>query len=180
VLNLVVAAVAAVVLRTRQIGSHLRVLLVLLVAFSGLWGAGYCIFSAVTDTGDLAFTWHDLGLRPAPIWRLAMGIVGIVLYRIILRYVSDFLPKGVPLLLAYCAAGTVACVSVLLAHGPVLPALQEAAQEGLLAPVGLLVTALWRPQSSPVVLQPSAIAVGAGILTTLAFWFTLGRGFPAS
>jgi hypothetical protein len=100
--------------------------------------------------------------------------------RLICRYVSDFLPKGVPLLIAYCAAGAVGCVSVLPAHGPVLPALQEAAQEGLLAPIGLLFIAFRRPQSSPVVLQSSAIALGAGSLTTLVFWFTLGRGFPAN
>jgi len=177
--NLCVAAVFSLAAR-RSRHATARTAFALVAAFNGLWGAGYLIFSAVTDTGDLAFVVRDLVLRPVWAWRLGMGLAGLWLYGIVLRSVAPCLPNGMPLLAAYCAAGGVACLSVLFYSGAVLPALKDAAQEGLLAPLGLLFVAFSR-RPSPVLLPPSSrTIVLAGAIVVLAFWLTLGRGYAAA
>ncbi|WP_369935975.1 hypothetical protein [Xanthomonas tesorieronis] len=177
--NLCVAAVfGAAAHRSRH--ATARTVCALVAAFNGLWGAGYLIFSALTDTGDLAFVVRDLALRPAWVWRLGMGLAGLLLYGIVLRSVAPCLPKGRPLLAAYCAAGGVACASVLFYPGAVLPALKDAAQESLLAPLGLLFVALSRRASPVLPPASSRIIVLAGAIVVLAFWLTLGRGYAAA
>ncbi|WIH05380.1 hypothetical protein KHF85_02365 [Xanthomonas translucens pv. graminis] len=61
-------------------------------------------------------------------------------------------------------------ISVLFYPGEVLPALKEAAQESLLAPLGLLFVAFCRRPSRVLPPPSSRTAV-------LAFWLTLGRGY---
>ncbi|CTP91656.1 putative membrane protein [Xanthomonas translucens pv. phlei] len=77
-----------------------RTAFALVAACNGLWGAGYLIFSAITDTGDLAFVARDLVLRPAWAWRLGMGLAGLWLCRSVVRNVAPCLPNGMPLLAA--------------------------------------------------------------------------------
>jgi len=176
--NLCVAAVFALAARrSRHVTA--RTACALVAAFNGLWGAGYLIFSAVTDTGDLAFVVRDLALQPAWAWRLGMGLAGLWLYRLVVRNVAPCLPNGMPLLAAYCVAGGVACISVLFYPGEVLPALKEAAQESLLAPLGLLFVAFSRRPSRVLPPPSSRTVLLAGAIVVLAFWLTLGRGYTA-
>lgn len=177
--NLCVAAVCAVAAH-RSRHATARTAFALLAAFNGLWGAGYLIFSAATDTGDLAFVLRDLGLHPAWAWRLGMGLAGLWLYSAVVRNVAPHLPNGMSLLAAYCVAGGVACISVLFYPGAVLPALKDAAQEGLLAPLGLLFVALSRRPSQVLPPPSSRPVMLAGAIVVLAFWLTLGRGYAAA
>jgi hypothetical protein len=177
--NLCVAAVFALAAR-RSRHDTARTAFALVAAFNGLWGTGYLIFSAVTDTGDLAFVVRDLALRPAWAWRLGMGLAGLWLYGAVWRNLAPFLPKGRPLLAAYCTAGAVACLSVLSYQGAALPALKEAAQEGLLAPLGLLFVAFSRHPSRVLPPASSRNVMLAGAIVVLAFWLTLGRGYAAA
>lgn len=190
-MSLAVAAIAAIVLRRRRLISsqsltqdaNSTVFSALLLAYSGFWGAGYFIFSAATNTGDWAYVLSGLSLEPRWLWRLGMGIIGVWLYVMIFRMASPFLPKGKPLVVAYFAAGLVACLSVFFYHGPALPALREAVQESMLAPLGLLLIALDRPavkNSRPPLVPPlvgfSSTWVAASIVMIIIFWFSLGRG----
>lgn len=174
--NLCVAAACILAARRRRADTP-RLALALIAAFNGLWGAGYLLFSAVTNDGDLAFVLRDLALQPAWAWRLGMGLAGAWLYLQVLRAIAPWLPKGRPMLAAYATAGTVACVSVLFHAGPVLPALREAAQEGLLAPIGLVVVALSRRSRAPLPLPSSRATVVVAVLVVATFWLTLGRGY---
>jgi len=175
-MNFAVAAVAALGLRRGSRSPSLTAFLGLLLAFSGFWGAGYLLFSALTNDGDPAFVVRDLPLQPVWLWRLGMGVVGVWLYALILRHSAKFLPRGRPLLAAYGAAGLVGCLSVLFYQGPTLPALKEALQESLLGPVGLLLAARAAPAPG---LHPvpysRGIVVAGGVITAL-FWLVLGRG----
>ncbi|UKE69844.1 hypothetical protein K8O61_01830 [Xanthomonas cerealis pv. cerealis] len=64
--------------------------------------------------------------------------------------------------------------------GEALPILEEAAQESLLAPLGLLLVALSRHPSRVRPPPSSLTVVLAGAIVVLTFWLTLGRGYTAA
>ncbi|UYK81154.1 hypothetical protein NG829_02205 [Xanthomonas sacchari] len=68
-------------------------------------------------------------------------------------------------------------MSVLFHAGPVLPALREATQEGLLAPIGLVVIALSRRSRAPLPLPSSRTTIAVTVVVVATFWLTLGRGY---
>ncbi len=175
-MNLCVAAVSAIALSRNKQNTTFTVFFGLLLAFSGFWGAGYFIFSAITNTGDLAFAIRDLSLEPSWLWRFGTGIVGFWLYAIVLRKASTSLPKGKPLVAAYCVAGVVACLSVIFYRGSSLLALQDVARESLLAPIGLLIIAFARPPSQTFFIPFSRVIVVSSAATVVVFWLTLGKG----
>ena len=179
-MNLAVAALAAATLPHTPMPSTRAVFLGLLLAFSGFWGAGYCIFSAVTDSGDLAFVLRDLSLQPRWLWRVGMGLIGLFLYRAIRKKAATVLPNGVPLIAAYCTVGAVSCLAVLFYQGPQLAALRESAQESLLAPIGLIFGEFGKPASRPYLAPASPAIIAVSVVVTVVFWFTLGRGFYGS
>jgi hypothetical protein len=183
-MNLAVALGAAMALRhnSRQASASSRTLLAFLLAFNGFWGAGYFIFSGVTNTGDWAFVLRDLSLDPRWLWRIAMVSTGVWLYGLTLRLVAPILPRGRPLVAAYLAAGIVACTSTIFYVGATAPAMLEAAQESLLSSVGLLYLAFARPQP-PATLAPvlpaSRRLQALGLVVVSVFWLTQGRGYQA-
>ncbi|MFT4246879.1 MAG: hypothetical protein QM581_02420 [Pseudomonas sp.] len=182
-MNLVAAGLSALAVRRCSQSSHARVFWALLLAFSGLWGAGYSIYSAIADTGDLAFVLRDLSLEPKWIWRIFLGISGIVLYRLIISNARDFLPRDRPLYLAYFSAVAVACISVLFYQGPILPALKVAALESAVAPIGLLLSGsrqkVMIPSDDPG-FPASRIILALSVFITVIFWLTMGRGIYGS
>ena len=180
-MNLAVALGAAMMLRRNQ-GSAARTFLALLLSFNGFWGAGYFMFSGITNTGDWAFVLHDLSLEPRWLWRVAMVATGAWLYGVVLRHVAPFLPRGRPLVAAYLAAGVVACASTLFYAGARAPAMLEAAQESFLASLGLLYMALARPRPPSLalpVLPGSRRLQVLGLGVVALFWLTQGRGYQA-
>ena len=182
-MNLALGAICWIVLcRWPSLSPNWRLFLVFAMAFNLFWGAGYFIFSAVTNTGDWAFVLRDLGLQPNWLWRCLMGAIGVVAYSRSIRLTALRLPSGTPLLVPYLVAGIVSCLAALCFDGPTLPALREAAQESFGASVGLLVLAYRtstrsEPTSSIVFISYNTGWILTSTLATLAFVVTLGRGF---
>ena len=90
-----------------------RLFLVLAMAFNLFWGAGCFILSAVTNTGDWAFVLRQLELEPVWVWRLAIGALGIFIYRRAMRLLASQLSAGTPLVVPYLVTGTFSCVAAL-------------------------------------------------------------------
>ena len=159
-----------------------RLFLVLTMAFNLFWGAGYFVFSAITDTGDWAFVLRGLALQPRPLWLFLMGALGVCLYYCSMRLVAARLPAGTPLVVAYLTAGAVSCLAVFFFNGPVLPALREAAMESFGAAVGLLLlarrTSTLRDSVAEMVVARSNGWIFASASAMLAFVAILGRGLP--
>ena len=181
-MNLIVGVVCWLLARSRPLASLSRLFFVLAMAFNLFWGSGYFIFSAVSNTGDWAFVLRDLSLQPLWLWRLLMGVLGLVLYVVSARVVATYLTPGTPLVWPYLVAGAVSCVAALFFIGPVLPALRDAARESLGSNVGLLVLAylgLKQAYSSP---PQSFVAFSKrwlifSALVTILFFLVLGRGY---
>ncbi len=182
-MNLVVAAMAMWLMR-RLRSPGARTFAALAAAFNAMLGAGYLVFSAVTDHGDWAYVLRAFPAVPNGVARLLIGLLGAWLYRGALRATRPCLPRGAPLAWAWVGGGLVESASVLLFAGPALPALREAVQESLLASVGLLYLAFAgssSAQAAPVPVEGARAGwwwVGLGVL--LVFLVTLGPGFRAA
>lgn len=182
VMNLMVGAACWLWLKSWSTPSpQWRVFLVLTMALNLLWGAGYFVYSAVTDSGDLAFVLRDLALQPHSLWLSLMGVLGVCLYYGSVRLVASQLPPGIPLLTAYLAAGGVSCIAALFFSGPVLPALRDAAFESFGAASGLLFLARRiSGQDVPAALEAIVVRgngwVAASVSAVVVFIATLGRG----
>jgi hypothetical protein len=180
-MNLIVGVVCWLLARKRPLISQSRLFFVLAMAFNLFWGAGYFIFSAVTNTGDWAFVLSGLSLEPQWLWRLLMGALGIVIYVRSIRVVATHVPPGTPLVWFYIVAGVVSCVAVLFYAGPTLPAVREAAQESFGANVGLLFIAYRKSKQPHTLPSPSLVAHSSAwllssALVTILFLLVLGRG----
>jgi len=180
-MNLLVGAACWSLARNRPPTSLSRLFFVLAMAFDLFWGAGYFIFSAVTNTGDWAFVLRDLSLEPRWLWRLLMGALGVVIYVRSARAVAAHLPPGTPLVWPYLVAGVVSCVAALFYAGPVLPAVREAALESFGAAVGLPLLAYRGSKQARASPSPSLVAHSNGwllfaALVTMLFFLVLGRG----
>jgi hypothetical protein len=151
------------------------------MAFNLFWGAGYFIFSAVTNTGDWAFVLRDLSFEPRWLWRLLMGALGVVLYVLSTRAIGIHLPPGTPLVWPYLVAGVVSCVAALFYAGPTLPAVHEAARESFVSAGGLLYLAYHSSRQARGSPLPILVAHSNGwllfsALVTILFFLVLGRG----
>jgi hypothetical protein len=180
-MNLIVGSACWLFARRRPLASSSRLFFVFAMAFNLFWGAGYFIFSAVTNTGDWAFVLRDLSLEPRWLLRLLMGALGVFIYIRSAQAVATYLPPGTPLVVPYLVAGVVSCVAALFFTGPVLPALREAERESLGASVGLLFLAYYRSKQARASPPPSLVAHSNGwllfsALVTLLFFLVLGRG----
>lgn len=182
-MNLVMGAAFWAMARGRPAASASRMFFVLAMAFNLFWGAGYFVFSSVTNRGDWAFVLRGLALEPRWLWRALMGILGLFLYVRFLRAIAACAPAGLPFAMAWLVAGTISCLAALCYPGPTLPALREAAQEGFGAAVGLLFLARWQSARSPVE-SPAAASISTAWLIVCAaivvlFVLLFGRGVVA-
>ena len=180
-MNLIVGAACWLLARKRPLASHTRLFFVLAMAFNLFCGAGYFIFSAVTNTGDWAFVLRDLSLEPRWLWRLLMGALGAVIYVRSARAVAAHVPPGTPLVWPYLVAGVVSCVAALCYAGSALPAVREAAQESFGAAIGLPILAYRNTKQARTPPSPVLVAHSNGwllfaALVTMLFFLVLGRG----
>jgi hypothetical protein len=183
--NLIVAGFTALAVSRYAHTARARVLGALILAFNAMWGAGYLVYSACTNDGDWAFVLRDLDARPLWLWRILFAGIGFWIYLKAMGFIAPHLPSGALLLSAYIAAGAVALGSVMLNPGSLLPALLTAAEESLLASVGLLYLALARRDRF---LDREALAgeparpwlVTLGLLLVAVFLLSLGRGYSAA
>jgi len=180
--NLIFGICCVVLARRHPQFSQARLFLVLAAVFNLLWGTGYFIFSAVTDTGDWALVLRGLSLQPIWLWRCLMGALGLILYIWSTRTATSLLPRGTPLVGPYLVAGVVSCSAVFFFAGPLLPALRAAAQESLGSGVGLLIVACRGRRLAdvrPTQFRPAS-TVGwlvVSIVVLSLFFLLLGKGF---
>src|SRR3954469_9700508 len=104
IMNLAVAGLAWLTFARSTPSSTLRLFAIFVFAFNALWGTGYFIYSAVLDTGDLAFVWRVNPLAAPWLWRLVLGGVGVFLYSRAMRVMAPLLPPKLPVLLVYFSA----------------------------------------------------------------------------
>ncbi|WP_051378725.1 hypothetical protein [Derxia gummosa] len=121
-------------LRVRRWSPAATLALELGVAFNLLWIAGCLLWSAIAGRSDFAFAIR-MAADGAPGARGLLALAGVMLGRFTLRRLT--LSRAMARL-AWLAAGTACCVSVLLCAGPLLPLLREAALEGFGAMAWLL------------------------------------------
>jgi len=180
VLNLAVAGLAWLALARCTLSSTMRLFAIFVFAFNALWGTGYFIYSAVLDTGDLAFVWRDNPEVPAWLWRASLGAVGIFLYSRAMRSMAPRLPPRLPVLIVYVSAGVLAVASVTLARTDFFAAAREALAESVLASAGLAYLAL--TDGKPRALSTTAVSPIAGwfamacVPIIAVFLLSLGRG----
>lgn len=181
-MNLLVALAAYLAIVSRKLSLASNAMLALIVAFNAFWGSGYFVYSAAFNTGDLAYVLRDLNAQPRAIWRIAMGLAGIIIYITSLRYVAKFLPRGRALFAAYVASGVTACLSVACYSGPLVPALREAILESLVASAGLVYLSWLRRDAELDAITIASAFTGKYFTSSVAvvlatFIATLGRGF---
>jgi hypothetical protein len=166
-----------------------RLLLILVLAISLYWFAGYLLFSAVKNDGDLYFVAKDLIGTPNIPERLLAGAIGVLMYGQAMRAVgaaaSPFAsadepdrPRGL-LRLAWFAATLSACVASLFYAPDRLEATHQAALEVGLAAFPLLAHPYAKPRAGAPVegaIERSWPWVGGSLLMFAAFVATLGRG----
>jgi hypothetical protein len=190
-MNLAVGATLWTFLRTRRVTSlHWRLFLVLSMAYNLFWAAGQMMLNAATNGGDAVFALRGWALAPLSLWRGGLAVAGLALYLLALRGVAARLPRGLPLLVPYLAAGVLACAATLCFAGGVTPSIfREGIEEGFGTGIGLLLAGRFArnaentiaPRSAPEADDvPRSVGwIATSVVVTLAFLLTLGRGVAA-
>ena len=189
--NLLAALLAWIALGRMNPGAaRTRLFAVLVLAISAYWFAGYLLYSALKNDGDLYFVAVDLVGRPSVAERLAAGVVGVVLYGQAMRAVggaaSAFAGDGDParpsrlLRLSWFAAAICACIASLFYAPDRMAATHQAVLEVGLAALPLLAHPFIRPTAGPVAAPVSRSWpwIGGSLLVFAIFVMTLGRGLP--
>jgi hypothetical protein len=180
VMNLAVAGLAWLAFSRFALSSTMRLFAIFVFAFNAMWGTGYFIYSAVLNTGDLAFVWRAYTVAPEWLCRVLLGGVGVFLYSRAMRAMAPRLPPRLPVLLIYFSVGMLAVVSVTLARIDLLAAIREALAESLLASAGLaylaLVSAKSRAANTSAAPPISGWFTMAAVPIIVAFLLLLGRG----
>ncbi len=114
-----------------------------------------------------------------------MVFAGIVLYFRSVTLSATYLPRGVPLVWCYVAAGATSCLAAVFFSGSVLPAMKESVKESFGSGIGLLWIAFWRARrsesSESAILLPESVAwMMVAFLVTIVLITTLGRGLIRS
>ena len=157
--NFMMGLVSLLVLRGRQRGTTLHLVLALSVAFNMFWVAGELLMSAVVARDDFAYAARMFGAAQIPV-RVIFGAAGIGLATTTCRLMGrQGLPRSA-LLLAYWVTGLAVCTSAVFYAGPIKPALREAALESFGA-----MAWIWCVRPGP----PSSDA-GAKPVHTAALW----------
>jgi hypothetical protein len=148
--NLALALVTWLALRSfRARPVQLKFFLWLVMAFSLFWAFGYLIFCGATGRGD----WMALiaGTRMLAIGRVLFVLIGIALYRFLIRLLASELRKIIPgsesntrgrlsrlIWLSYIFGGLIACAGAILDPRGAIEILKSGALSSFAAAVGLL------------------------------------------
>jgi hypothetical protein len=149
--NLALALVTWLALRSfRARPVQLKFFLWLVMAFSLFWAFGYLIFCGATGRGD----WMALiaGTRMLAIGRVLFVLIGIALYRFLIRLLASELRKIIPgsesntrgrlsrlIWLSYIFGGLIACAGAILDPRGAIEILKSGALSSFGAAAGLLV-----------------------------------------
>jgi hypothetical protein len=168
--------------------TRMRLLLLLTMTISIFWFAGYLIYSAVLNDGDLYFVAHDLFGKPGLALRTGAVAVGVALYwagiqamRSTMRISYDASRARQLLWQSWLAASLSGCVAALAYAPDRLGAMGQAALE---------IGAACLPMLGPVAEGPARVSldtgkigrswgwIGVSLLVFVLFVVTLGRGMP--
>jgi len=191
--NLIVGLVALGLARRRSRLDATRFFLLLLGAVNLMNATAYLMFSAILGGGDWAVV--IAGLRPEWLWRVAMGVIGLVSYvAVVLLIVGEFVhlvhedvvsSAEVPTLVfpSYLAGAVLLVAGA--AMNPISPSLilLSGASTGFGAMAGLLFVPgivesrvrdiAWPGEGA---LPASRAWIVAGVITAIVFVFVIGRG----
>lgn len=174
--NFMMGLVSLLLLRGRQRGTTIHLVLALSVAFNMFWVAGELLMSAVVARDDFAYAARMFGAAQIPV-RTIFGAAGIGLAIMTCRLMGcQGLPRSA-LRLAYGVAGAAVCASAVFYVGPIWPALREATLESFGA-----MAWLWcihpSPPNSEASTKPihTAVLWPISLLALIAFSLLLALG----
>jgi hypothetical protein len=172
---------------------RIRLLCLLVLAFSLYWAFGYMIYCGVLGHGD----WFALidGAKLEWLWRVALCVVGIALYRATTFLVAAEFHWLVSAnehsstsrvrhlaTVSYLAGGVIACLGAMLdPHGP-MEMLNSGAASSFLATLGLLRTPRFfprapdRPVNSSAPINRSVAWIVVSLAIAILYIVVLGRG----
>jgi len=166
-----------------------RLLLLLIMAFSLFWAAGYLLYSMTLGIGDWAIAARDAFGPPEWRWKLAGWALGLLLYGVTVRetvraarpFSADTEARSGSraqsmLRLSWTAAALSACLAAALYAPDRLGAIGQAALE---IGAGSMPMLALRPRSADRIepaLTRSGLWITLGALLFLGFAATLGRG----
>ena len=182
------AALLAWILRRMVPPAHvrLRLLLILVTAFSLFWEAGYVIHAMIHDEGDWVFAARELFGKPEQPWRIGGIVLGVVLYVVgVIAMRSAMRPYGPGshqaggLLRWGWLAGTLGTIAASLAYTQDRAAIGQAALEIGAASWPMLLLSFRIRVETPNVAAPifrSWAWIGVSVILYAAFVAALGRG----
>jgi hypothetical protein len=191
--NLVAGVLAWALLKVLPTGRpRARLLLLLMMAFSVFWAAGYLMYSMTLGIGDWAIAARDAFGQPEWPWKLAGWVLGVLLYRFGIREtvraarpftrdqeeITGIRARSL-LRLSWSAAAISACLAAALYAPGRLGAIKQAALEIGAASLPLLIISPRAPRAADrteLLLGRSRLWIGLGVLLFLLFAATLGRG----
>jgi hypothetical protein len=191
--NLIVAALIWLILRSRPANSTLRYFLILALAGNLFTGTGYFLFSGFTDFGDWAAVIK--GVHPRWAWRIGLIVVGIIsYYASMLLVAAELRPyqssayRRIRRLtwIPYFTDGILAAVAGLFNPAGLFYVIASALPSTLGANAGLFsLPSMLRnralPEDSQLAPLPRSIpCIVAAAIATLWFVFVLGRGLTWS
>lgn len=193
--NLIAGGIAAVLCAvTPAARPRLKLLLLLVAAFSLFWEAGYMLYAAAKGQGDYMFFLQNIG-APA-VWRPMLVVFGIALYVATIAGVArgvrafglgpevTLAARARRLLWPAWLGGALAEVAAAAAYAPGrFEAMHQAALEIGAASIPLLIIPLrlWAlpgPQPCAPAAGRSVAWIGAAAVVFALFAATLGRGLP--
>jgi hypothetical protein len=169
--------------------ARLRMFFLLVMAFSAYWFAGYLLYSAIKNDGDLYFVAADLIGRPDAAARVVGGLIAIGLYVLstvlVVRQARRFTAEDDPgravrlTRIAWFAATLSACLATFAYAPDRLEATHQAFLEIGAASLPLLFLRVRAPAGQVRVGPIERSWIGAGVLVLGAFIASLGVGAPA-
>ena len=187
--NLLVGLVALIVRQAMPPGfAKMRLLLLLVTAFSFFWEGGYLMRAMILRDGDLYFFLQFMKGEPA-LWMRAIGfLAGLAVYLLVSRSTSRALAGMFDIHEARRVARTAWIAAVIAAGaaaalyraGPLWPDMRDALLEIGLASVPLLFIPRaneYAPQARAIIAR-SVPVIGAAAIVFAAFAITLGSGMP--
>lgn len=145
VANLLLGLLAVTALHVAPMArSTARLFCVLLAAFNLLWFGMQLAFSVATRSDDWAWPMHEIQASGALRWgAIALGclvyfLAMVALFRAAAPFAATRERARRIMLVAWIAAGVIACATAALEHEPLSAILRHAAPQSLLVSIGLL------------------------------------------
>ena len=179
--NFIVGLVSLILLRDRQRGTLIHLVLAFSVAFNMFWLAGELLMSAVLARDDFAYAARTFGAAQF-FARAIFGMAGISLAIMTCRLMAYQGLSRNMLRLAYCVVGTGVCLSAGLHATPIGPALREAALESFGGMAWLLCVSPRPPNSMRVAklaFNPASWSISLLALIAFSLLLALGHGYAA-